>query len=269
MAKKDGVYASDHSESVLRTHSWRTVANSAPYLIPHLQPSLEILDVGCGPGTITVDLAKRVGDGHVTGIDYTDEPFAEARSLAEKEKVANINFLTADIHALPFEDGMFDIVHAHQVLQHIRDPVKGLREMKRVAKTGGLVAVCESASMTWYPKLPALMEWKDLHTRVSEAKGGNPDPGSYISVWAHEAGFERDSVSCSANTWCYSTKGEREWWSGIWVDRLLKSSFAQFAIQGGHCNQEDLERLAEGWREWGRDEDALFIVTHGEILCQV
>lgn len=230
---------------------------------------MKILDVGCGPGSITVDLAKHVHRGHVTGLEYMPEPLEQARSIAASQEVSNVDFMVGDVHALPFEDGTFDVVHAHQVLQHVRDPVQALREMKRVARDGGLVAVRESASMSWYPQLLALAEWKDLHTRVSKAKGGNPDPGSWIHVWAKDAGFSTESIRCSAGSWCFASKDEREWWSGIWVDRVLESGFKDVAIQGHHCEESDLGRIAEGWRAWGMDEDAWFGIMNGEILCRV
>lgn len=230
---------------------------------------MKILDVGCGPGSITVDLAKRVRRGHVTGVDFTEEPFEAGRALATSQKVANVEFKVGDIHKLPFENETFDIVHAHQVLQHIRDPVQGLKEMKRVAKKGGLIAVRETDSFRWYPQLPGLQDWYDLHYRVSKAKGGNPHPGSRIHVWAHEAGFERENIKRSAGTWCYSSKEEREYWSGTWVERLIGSGFKTSAIEGGHCSEEDLERMAAAWKEWGLNEDGWFAALHGEILCRV
>ena len=62
-------YTHGHHESVLRSHRSRTVENSAPYLIDRLRPGLDVLDVGCGPGTITSDLATRVSPGQVVGLD--------------------------------------------------------------------------------------------------------------------------------------------------------------------------------------------------------
>ena len=134
------VYTTDHSASVLRTHSWRTGANSAGYLLPHLRSDMKILDIGCGPGSITIDLARLVPRGHVTGVEYVPDPLEEARALAAAKGVTNITFEIGDIHSLRFEDDTFDVVHAHQVLQHIADPVKALQEMRRVTKVGGLVA---------------------------------------------------------------------------------------------------------------------------------
>ncbi len=148
------VYTHGHHESVLRSHRWRTAENSAAYLLPHLAPDAKVLDVGCGPGTITMGLADRVPQGHVTGIDAAPEIIEQAREAGRRP--ANLDFATGDVYALDYPDDAFDVVHAHQVLQHLGDPVRALREMRRVTKPGGLVAVRDGdfGGMTWYPELP-------------------------------------------------------------------------------------------------------------------
>ena len=138
------IYINGHQESVLRSHKRRTVENSAAYLLPHIKPGMRILDVGCGPGTITIDFARLVPYGHVVGVENSPEVLVEARAAAAAQGVSNIEFVVGDIHALDFPDGTFDIAHAHQVLQHINDQAGALREMKRVTKPGGLVATRES-----------------------------------------------------------------------------------------------------------------------------
>src|SRR5947209_9742832 len=112
-------YTHGHHESVLRAHTWRTAENSAAYLLPHLRSGLDLLDVGCGPGTITVDLATRVAPGRVVGIDASDDVITQARQL----EANNVSFAVGDVYALDFPDESFDVVHAHQVLQHLADPV--------------------------------------------------------------------------------------------------------------------------------------------------
>ncbi|KAL2868928.1 class I SAM-dependent methyltransferase [Aspergillus lucknowensis] len=262
------VYTTNHAPSVLRTHSWRTASNSAAYLLPHLTPSMRILDIGCGPGSITVDLATHVPSGHVTGIEYVPDPLPAAEALAASRGVKNVDFRVGDIHALEFEDESFDVVHVHQVLQHVADPVKALREMKRVVKSGGgIVAVRESASMTWYPENRGISDWLDLTGRMAKGKGGNPHPGRYIHVWAREAGFEMRNIKRSAGTWCFSSPEERDYWGESMAGRMESSGFAEGAVKEGFASPEELEGVARGWREWVGEEDGWFAVLHGEILC--
>ncbi|WP_234426158.1 class I SAM-dependent methyltransferase, partial [Streptomyces kebangsaanensis] len=157
------VYTHGHHESVLRSHTWRTAANSAAYLLGSLEPRMRILDIGCGPGTITADLAELVPDGHVTGVDRAAGVLERARATAGERGLSNVDFAVADVHALEYPDDTFCVVHAHQVLQHVGDPVRALREMRRVTRPGGYVAVRDAdyAAMTWYPRVPGLDDWLD------------------------------------------------------------------------------------------------------------
>src|SRR5436189_5192562 len=107
------IYTHGHHESVLRSHTWRTAENSAGYLLPRLEAGQRLLDVGCGPGTITVDLAHRVAPGEVVGVDASAAVLEEARRL---EAPGNVSFATGDVYGLGFDDESFDVVHAHQVL---------------------------------------------------------------------------------------------------------------------------------------------------------
>jgi ubiquinone/menaquinone biosynthesis C-methylase UbiE len=262
------VYATDHSHSVLQTHSWRTAANSASYLLPHIKPDMTILDIGCGPGSISIDLARRVPHGHVTGIEPVAAPLAQARAHAAQAGVANVDFRHGDVHHLDFPDGAFDIVHVHQVLQHVADPVAALREMRRVAKPGGgLVAARESAHLLWHPDNDGIAQGQDLRARVAHARGGNPNPGRLIHAWAAQAGFARADIRTSAGTWCFSSPEERKYWGGTMGARVLSSGFATAAVDDGYATRGELEAIARGWEEWVDDEDGWFVVTHGEILC--
>ncbi|EAU37094.1 conserved hypothetical protein [Aspergillus terreus NIH2624] len=262
-----GTYTTDHSSSVIQTHSWRTLSNSAAYILPHIKPDMKILDIGCGPGSITVDFATRVPQGHVTGVEYTPEPLEQARALAASQHLSNIDFQVADIHSLPFAKDTFDMVHVHQVLQHIADPVQALREMKRVAKPNGIVAARESASCTWYPENAGIATWLEVTSRVARAKGGNPHPGRYIHVWAEEAGFDRARIRKSAGSWCFSSPQEREYWGGSMAGRFRSSGFTKMATEEGLATADELETIVEGWREFVEEETGWFGLLHGEILC--
>lgn len=261
------VYTHGHHDSVLRSHRWRSAENSAAYLLPHLKPHMRILDVGCGPGTITAGLADRVPRGHVTGIDTAPEVLDQARELAAQRD--NLDFATGDVYALDYPDATFCVVHAHQVMQHLGDPVRALTEMRRVTKPGGLIAVRDAdyGGMIWYPAIPVLDDWLALYHKVARGNGGEPDAGRRLHAWARQAGLT--DVTSTSTTWTYTTPPEREWWGGLWADRTVKSSYAANAINGGYATAEDLEEIAEAWRAWAAHQDGWFTVVNAEILCRV
>ncbi|MEU8245574.1 methyltransferase domain-containing protein [Nonomuraea sp. NPDC048916] len=261
----DAVYTHGHHESVLRSHRWRTAANSAAYLLPHLGPETNLLDVGSGPGTITADLATRVG--HVTACEVTEEALALTRAELAARGTANASFAVADVHALEFADDTFDVVHAHQVLQHVGDPVRALREMRRVTKPGGLVAARDSdySAFAWYPRLPALDEWLALYQRLARANGGEPDAGRRLLSWAQAAGFTH--ITPTSSTWCFATPEDRAWWGGMWADRILHSAMARQALSTGTATPATLRRISDAWLEWSGTPDGWLSILHSEILC--
>ena len=262
------VYIADHSEPVLRSHTWRTAGNSAAYLLDSIKPSMRILDVGCGPGTISADLAALVPQGEVIAIDYGPDAIEKAKILASERGLRNLSFEVGDANKLRFEAQTFDIVHSHQVLQHLSDPPQALREWRRVTKEGGVVAsrVADMAAVSYFPGV--LKDFHDLYLKVARHSGGFPDGGRRVLSWAMKAGFERSAISSSSSVWCYSSPEERRWWSNLWADRLTKSSLAINAIDSGNASQEELERLAEVWHEWGDCDDGFYALLHGEILCR-
>jgi SAM-dependent methyltransferase len=252
---------------VLRSHRWRTAENSAGYLLPRLAPDHRLLDIGVGPGTITVDLAVRLTEGSVVGIDNAPAAVEAARQLADQRNVANLTLAQGDVYALDFDDRSFDVVHAHQVLQHLGDPVAALREMGRVCTREGVVAARDAdyAAMTWFPESPALSRWLDLYRSVARLNGGEPDAGRRLKSWALAAGFS--GVTATASVWCFTSPEDLVWWSDTWAERLVKSDFGQQSVAHGLSVAKELQGLADGWRAWARREGAWFTVLHGEVLC--
>ena len=269
--RDEPAYTHGHHESVLRSHRWRTAENSAAYLLPYLQPGMRVLDVGCGPGTITLDLARRVAPGSVVGIDPAADVVEAAARDATDQGVENVRFATGDIYALdvdaPF-DGAFDLVHAHQVLQHVPDPVGALRAMRAACVPEGLVAARDSDyhAFTWYPADARLDRWLDLYQRVARADGGEPDAGRMLGAWAHAAGFSE--VTNAASVWCFANEEDRAWWGGLWADRVTASRFATRTAELGLAHERELAELADAFRTWAAHPDGWFTVLHGEILCR-
>lgn len=259
-------YTHGHHESVLRAHSWRTVENSAAYLVPELRPGRSLLDVGCGPGTITVDFARRLAPGRVTGLDASAEIIGQATELGAG--LAGLEFVTGDAYALPFDDDTFDIVHAHQVLQHVADPVAVLRELRRVAKSDGVVAVrdVDYGGTIWYPELQGLDDWIEVLLAVHRSNGGEPDAGRRLQAWALEAGF--GEVQATASIWCFANEEDRAWWGGLWSARILESDVAAAAIAKGIATRDDLQRISATWLDWAARADATLFMPHGEVIAR-
>jgi SAM-dependent methyltransferase len=261
-------YTHGHHESVLRSHRWRTAENSAGYLLPHLSSGATLLDVGCGPGTITAELATIVTPARVTALEVTEPALDLARAEIARRGLTNVDFRTGDVHALDFADDTFDVVHAHQVLQHVADPVAALREMRRVTRPGGIVAVRDGdyAAFTWWPLLPELDEWLALYEKVARNNGGEPDAGRRLLAWAHAAGFS--DVTATSSTWCFADQIDRDWWGGMWAERVLKSDMAGQALRTGAAQQDDLQRISDGWRTWAADQDGWLSILHSELICR-
>lgn len=261
-------YTHGHHESVLRSHSWRTAENSAAYLLPYLESGQRMLDVGCGPGTITCDLAARVAPGEVIAIDVVADVIAKAEAFGAETGAANVTFQVGDVYALEHNDDSFDVVHAHQVLQHLSDPVGALREMKRVTKPGGVIAVRDAdyGGMSWAPEDPSLENWRRVYRAVARRNDAEPDGARHLLRWARKAGFT--DVTPSVEAWLFAEDVTREWWSSTWATRVTNSALAEQALQYGLATQQDLEAMADGFRTWAADPDSWFVVPCGQLILR-
>ena len=263
-----GRYTHGHHESVLASHRTRTAADSAAYLLPQLRRGQRVLDVGCGPGTITVDLAALVAPGEVVALDREPAVLEEVERLAAARGLANLVTSVGDVYGFDFPDSSFDMVHAHQVLQHLSDPVAALREMRRVTAAAGWVAARDGdyAAMSWYPDEPRLERWREVYRAVARANGAEPDAGRRLLGWAQAAGLRE--VRPSASVWLFADPERRGWWAETWAQRTERSALASRALELGLASVDELAAMAAAWRAWAGQPDAWFCVPHGEILAR-
>jgi SAM-dependent methyltransferase len=226
---------------------------------------MSLLDVGSGPGTITAGLAARVAPGRVTALELTRAALDLTR--AELATLTDVDFVVGDVHELDIPDDTFDVVHAHQVLQHLADPVAALRQMRRVCRPGGIVAVRDSdyAAQTWFPRVPELDEWLALYRGAARANGAEPDAGRRLLTWARAAGFRR--VTAGASTWCFAAPEDSRWWGETWADRIVHSDVARQLLDSGAASEADLQRISAGWRQWAAAPNAWLTILHGELIC--
>jgi SAM-dependent methyltransferase len=228
---------------------------------------MDVLDVGCGPGTITVDLAERVAPGHVTGVDVADV-VDEATAVAHDRGVDNVEFAQGDFREMGLPAHGYDVVQAHQVLQHLRDPVGALKAMAGLAKPGGLVGVRDSdySAFVWAPAMPQLDRWREIYLAVTRHNGAEPDAGRHMLAWAQAARL--DDVTYSTSTWTYANPQDRAWWGDLWAERCLASAFAQQAVEYGIASADELQDISAAWRRWAAEPAGTFVVLHGEILVR-
>lgn len=279
-------YTHGHSQAVLASHGKRTAANSAGYLLPYLKPGMDVLDVGFGPGTITLDLAEAVAPGRVTGIENAAAPVAAARQAALARADWRTQFVPGDVMDLAFEDDSFDVVHAHQVLQHLSDPIGALGEMMRVSR--GIVAARDAdyAGMFWYPELPGLEHWRELYRKIARSNGGEPDAARHMRAWAQRAieqyagraaarsatteapTGEAPVLTVTSSTWIYATPDSASHWGESQAQRVSGPTFRGQARQFG-ASEEDIDAIAAAWRQWGTDPEATFVLPHAEIIIRI
>jgi ubiquinone/menaquinone biosynthesis C-methylase UbiE len=184
-------YTPGHCPTATAYMADRDLESHGFFLQPLLQPGFHVLDVGCGPATITMGIADAVMPGRVTGVDLESAPLEKARRRAEGCEIVNLDFVTGASHQLPFADETFDVVFAHALLEHLGDPIRTLREFHRVTRPGGFVAICcpDWDAFEYYPHTQRLARAIGAYRTLQEHNGGNTRAGARLGEWLQATGF--------------------------------------------------------------------------------
>ncbi len=251
MAGSRETYTPGYSEPTLRLMLNRTAAKHAAFFMPILRPGMRLLDCGCGPGTITLDLAKLVSPGQVFGIDLERTQVRSAQHLSRQLQI-NVTFAVASIYTLPFSDGQFDAVFAHALFEHLREPRRALLEMKRVLRHSGLVGIRSPDWAGWlvYPPSPLLDQACHLFKQMQIANGGNPYVGRALKGLLRESGFSGISISASYEIFEAPAQFVE------WLASCLASR--------GHT---ELRKNEQEVRAWSEHPDAFIAVSWFEVLA--
>jgi SAM-dependent methyltransferase len=232
----------------------RTVEKEGAFFLRYLEPGMRVLDVGCGPGSITVGFARAVAPGgEVVGIDVEPSQVAAAQTLATEQRIANVRFEVARADALPFADDAFYAVFEHTLLEHVADPPAVLQEMRRVLKPGGVIGLRDgdAGGRLFFPPDPTVADALALYERLWRHNGGNPELGRLQRVLLREAGFMGLETSAGTNTFPAAV-GE------IWADMLLAPRFADRVIELGWADRSTLASYAAASRRWGENPDGIW-----------
>jgi len=258
----DGERYSLDYEAHWRWLAERTAGKEAAFFLPHLREGMSLLDSGCGSGTITLGLAQRVGPGRVTGIDISEEQIEKARTAAIEQGIKNAEFKVADAHELPFEDETFDAVWSSGLLEHLREPERALKEMRRTLKTGGVIGLrgVDYGGFLFAPR-GRIDHVKDLMARVIERDGGNMEIGREQPRLLREGGFTGSRFSAS-----YLVLQPAILVS-IVRGGLLSEDAVRFFEASGGPSRNVLEATVAETEEWSHHPDAFSLLSYCEAVA--
>ena len=259
-------YTHGHAAATVRQHAQRTAEEAAAFVLPELSAGMRLLDVGCGPGSITRGLAERVAPGEVVGVDLSKETLEAARRDAAARGLANLRYEEGSIYALPFPDASFDVAYAHQVLQHLSEREAAVREMLRTLRPGGLLAIrdVDWETVAYWPDDPWIDRFVEVHLKTWYRNGGEPAMGRRLRALFNASGLT--DVRVTAAVWCYTTPADTIAWGESYSERLLASPMGERMIEYGYASRADVQAMAAAFRAWAIHPDAAWAFTNFAAL---
>jgi 2-polyprenyl-3-methyl-5-hydroxy-6-metoxy-1,4-benzoquinol methylase len=260
-------YTMGYSEEFRQLLNRRGLETHGTHLLPHLKPGLRVLDFGCGPGTISVGLARAVEPGEVHGIDMEASQIDLARSAAEAGGHRNAIFHVGDVTNLPFDDDSFDIAHCHTVLTHVPNTSAALGEVKRVLKPGGIISSREIiiASSFAEPTLDTLRSGWTVFANLIAANGGHPQMGRDLKKTFIDAGFT--NVQAAASFDVFSTPEDVAFFHAFTRDWFLSPAVIAAATTYGLATHEQFDGWRESLDQWQANAGAVGAIAFGEATA--
>jgi ubiquinone/menaquinone biosynthesis C-methylase UbiE len=258
-------YSGGYSPLIINQFKLRSLAHQGAFLMPYLKPDMKVLDCGCGPGSMTLDIAKLVKPGHVCGIDSSPIQIEQALSLQKERSITNAEFFAASAYQLPYPDNTFDVVFAHAVLYHLQKPKDALSEFRRVLKPNGLVALrdaCHTGDMM-IPETPCLTAAWESIDRVFTYQGGDINFGSQHHQILLDTGFSNISIGCTYDM--FSTGVEKKSIQSYWVG-FLADDHRRLILDQGWCTERELEQQCNALKEWELNRTSFFARARCEAI---
>jgi SAM-dependent methyltransferase len=244
----------------------RTARSHASFLLPYLKAGMSLLDCGCGPGTITVDFAEVLAPGEVVGTEIEDAQVRIARDHAASRDVSNVRFEVGSIYGLPFPDNSFDAVFISAILGNLREPLRGLHEIFRVLKPGGVIGVKEfdHGGDIVYPIDAGLQRFSDLYVRLRREHGHDGESGRKIGTFLNAVGFRDLKVNAS-----YENVSEPQMLGAVAKLNigLLAEGWAEEFKNRNWATADDCAEMIESWKKFSVTPGALLAFTWCEAVA--
>ena len=260
VSEQEESYSYGYSSSTTQLFSGRNADREAAFFLPHVKPGISLLDCGCGPGSITIDLAQAVAPGPVIGIDIGEDQLKGARKLAEDRAVSSIEFQAVSVYELPFPDEHFDAIFAHALLDHLAEPARAIHEMGRVLKSRGVIGLRDGdwgGRVSW-PEYPAIDKYHEIQERGVSHTGGDLRIGRKLRRLLNQSGCF-SHVETSASCIYYPQPGQscRER-ADVWIERLWNSPLFSQAAELGWISRPEMEEMEVAFKEWGAHPEAFY-----------
>ena len=233
----------------------RAAADYADFLIPHLERTTELLDAGCGQGTISIGLAEYCAS--VTAIDVANH-FEGAVAYATRHEISNVQFECGDVYAINYPDGVFDACICHSVLEALERPLEALGELFRICKAGAVVGVASvdyGGVIIAGDDAPQLERFYQVREQLwAEQSLANPRMGRNLRGLLNQAGFM--DVEATTKHFCYGTTTAIRQFGEARAAECDDPWYAESALAGGHLTGDELRRIKRAWESWSQSPSA-------------
>ena len=234
------IYTPGYSGAAAAFMARRRLEPNGAFFVEHLKPGIAVLDCGCGPGTITRDIAARIAPGNVTGVDFNPLQVEIATRAAVAAGIANAVFRQGSAYELPFADATFDAVFSHALIEHLREPERAMAEFMRVLKPGGVLGVCtpDWGGFLLAPPSEKLLLAFEAYKKLQNRNGGDVYCGHKLGLYMERAGFANIRMQARYENYSPLT--------------IIGDFLAVNHEEAGD------PKTAATWREWARAPNGMF-----------
>jgi ubiquinone/menaquinone biosynthesis C-methylase UbiE len=263
--RKNERYTLGYGDSSMDWMTSRTADGHGSFLLPYLKSGMNLLDCGCGPGTLTVGYAEKIAPGSAKGLDRETGQTKPVTEFAEQNGISNLEFIEGDIYALPFPDNHFDAVFASAVLGSVANANEVVQEMVRVLKPAGVIAIKEfdhGSDIIW-PQSPLIAQSTELYHRLRAHNNHEQNCGRRLKEFLTNNGCTVDYVNAYFDQQSDQPTLEK------YIERnngLFYEVLGPQYIELGWCTAVDINAQVDEWRKFAVNPAAIYLAAWLEII---